>query len=69
MNLKDKNILLGVTGGIASYKAAELVRLLVGGGASVQRRVCITTPLEDMNTKFSSEFFSFDNLPFHSPRS
>lgn len=36
MNLKDKNILLGITGSIAAYKAAMLVRLLVKQGASVQ---------------------------------
>ena len=30
--LKDKTIVLGVCGGIAAYKAAELVRLLVGRG-------------------------------------
>jgi len=28
--LKGKRILLGITGGIAAYKAAALVRLLVG---------------------------------------
>ncbi len=33
--LKGKSILLGVSGGIAVYKAAELVRLLVKQGASV----------------------------------
>jgi phosphopantothenoylcysteine decarboxylase/phosphopantothenate--cysteine ligase len=33
--LKGKSILLGVSGGIAVYKAAELVRLLVKEGASV----------------------------------
>ena len=33
--LKDKEIVLGVTGGIASYKAAEFVRLLVKKGAHV----------------------------------
>ncbi len=33
--LKGKSILLGVSGGIAAYKAAELVRLLVKEGASV----------------------------------
>ena len=33
--LKDRNIVLGVTGGIAAYKAAELVRELVRAGASV----------------------------------
>lgn len=32
----NKNILLGVTGGIAAYKAAELARLLVKQGANVQ---------------------------------
>jgi phosphopantothenoylcysteine decarboxylase/phosphopantothenate--cysteine ligase len=31
-----KRILLGVTGGIAAYKAAELVRRLMGGGARVK---------------------------------
>ncbi|MDO4728793.1 MAG: bifunctional phosphopantothenoylcysteine decarboxylase/phosphopantothenate--cysteine ligase CoaBC [Bacteroidota bacterium] len=34
--LKDKKILLGVTGGIAAYKTAFLVRLLVKEGAEVQ---------------------------------
>lgn len=34
--LQDKRILLGVTGGIAAYKAAELARLLTGAGAEVQ---------------------------------
>ncbi|MBE2259399.1 MAG: bifunctional phosphopantothenoylcysteine decarboxylase/phosphopantothenate--cysteine ligase CoaBC [Candidatus Accumulibacter sp.] len=36
MELAGKNIVLGVTGGIAAYKAAELVRLLVKDGATVQ---------------------------------
>jgi phosphopantothenoylcysteine decarboxylase/phosphopantothenate--cysteine ligase len=31
-----KKIILGVTGGIAAYKAAELCRLLVKGGAEVR---------------------------------
>ena len=34
--LQGKKILLGVTGGIAAYKAVELLRLLVGAGAQVQ---------------------------------
>jgi phosphopantothenoylcysteine decarboxylase / phosphopantothenate---cysteine ligase len=33
--LKARNILLGITGGIAAYKAAELTRLLVKDGAKV----------------------------------
>lgn len=36
MELQDKSIVLGVTGGIAAYKAAELCRLLVKAGAHVQ---------------------------------
>jgi phosphopantothenoylcysteine decarboxylase / phosphopantothenate---cysteine ligase len=33
--LNGKSVLLGISGGIAAYKAAELVRLLVKGGADV----------------------------------
>lgn len=36
MTLKHKHILLGITGGIAAYKCANLVRLLVKEGASVK---------------------------------
>src|SRR5258708_31383385 len=34
--LKDKTVVLGVSGGIAAYKAAELVRVLVTSGANVR---------------------------------
>jgi phosphopantothenoylcysteine decarboxylase/phosphopantothenate--cysteine ligase len=40
MTLTGKRILLGITGGIAAYKAAELTRLLVKAGADV--RVAMT---------------------------
>lgn len=40
--LKGKNILLGITGSIAAYKAAPLVRLLVKEGADVK---VVMTPL------------------------
>jgi len=40
--LKGKNILVGITGSIAAYKAATLVRLLVKEGASVK---VVMTPL------------------------
>jgi phosphopantothenoylcysteine decarboxylase/phosphopantothenate--cysteine ligase len=40
MTLTGKKILLGLTGGIAAYKVAELTRLLVKGGADV--RVAMT---------------------------
>src|SRR5271167_1160836 len=48
--LKDKTIVVGVSGGIAAYKAAELVRLLVARGARVRvmmtRNACeFITPL------------------------
>lgn len=42
MNLKDKHIILGITGGIAAYKAAILVRSLVKEGAEVR---VIMTPV------------------------
>jgi phosphopantothenoylcysteine decarboxylase/phosphopantothenate--cysteine ligase len=40
MTLKGKRILLGITGGVAAYKAAALARLLVRAGADV--RVAMT---------------------------
>ena len=48
MKLKDKNILLGITGSIAAYKAAILVRLLVKEGANVKV----------VMTKLSKEFIT-----------
>ncbi len=45
-SLRDKRILLGMTGGIAAFKSAELVRLLVKAGANV--RVVMT----DAATRF-----------------
>ena len=34
--MKGKHIVLGITGGIAAYKAASLLRLFVKNGAEVQ---------------------------------
>jgi phosphopantothenoylcysteine decarboxylase / phosphopantothenate---cysteine ligase len=48
MSLKNKHILLGITGGIAAYKCAHLVRLLVKEGASV--KVVMTKSSEDFVT-------------------
>ena len=42
MNLQGKNILLGVTGGIAAYKSASLCRLLKRAGADVR---VVMTPI------------------------
>ncbi len=36
MQLQNKRILLGVTGGIAAYKAAEIIRRLRERGAEVR---------------------------------
>ena len=36
MTLNGKKILLGLSGGVAAYKAAELTRLLVKAGADVR---------------------------------
>lgn len=46
--LKGKNILLGVTGGIAAYKTAFLVRLFIKEGANV--RVMMTESAKDFVT-------------------
>ncbi|MFW5969206.1 MAG: bifunctional phosphopantothenoylcysteine decarboxylase/phosphopantothenate--cysteine ligase CoaBC [Halofilum sp. (in: g-proteobacteria)] len=43
--LAERRILLGVTGGIAAYKAAEFTRLLTGAGAQV--RVVMTRAAQD----------------------
>ncbi|MEE9302666.1 MAG: bifunctional phosphopantothenoylcysteine decarboxylase/phosphopantothenate--cysteine ligase CoaBC [Thiotrichaceae bacterium] len=40
-NINGANVLLGISGGIAAYKAAELTRLLIKQKANV--RVCMTT--------------------------
>ena len=46
--LEGKKILLGITGGIAAYKSAVLVRLLVKEGAEV--RVIMTPAARDFIT-------------------
>lgn len=46
--LKNKHILLGVTGGIAAYKCAQLVRLFMKEGAEV--KVVMTKAAEDFVT-------------------
>src|SRR6188768_3687276 len=44
-SLKGKNIILGISGSIAAYKAAYLVRLLTGEGCDV--RVIMTSSASD----------------------
>ena len=48
MSLKNKHILLGITGGIAAYKCAHLVRLLIKEGAIV--KVIMTKAAEEFVT-------------------
>ena len=72
--LKGKKIVLGVTGSIAAYKSALLVRLLVKEGAEVQ--VVMTSAAKEFITPLTlstlsgrpvlSEFFNNDNGSWHS---
>src|SRR5271166_3124390 len=54
--LKDKTIVLGVSGGIAAYKAAEIVRQLVTRGANV--RVMMTRNATEFITPLTLQTLS-----------
>src|ERR1700693_4994196 len=56
--LKDKTIVVGVSGGIAAYKAAELVRLLVTRGAQV--RVMMTHNATEFITPLTLQTLSLN---------
>ena len=72
--LKGKKIVLGVTGSIAAYKAAMLLRLLVKEGAEVQ--VVMTPSAKEFITPLTlstlsgrpvlSEFFNTSSGAWHS---
>lgn len=72
--LEGKNIILGITGGIAAYKSAMLLRLLVKAGAQVQ--VVITPNGKEFITPVTlsalsgrpviSEFFTANSGEWHS---
>lgn len=72
--LKGKHIVLGITGGIAAYKTASLVRLLVKQGAEVQ--VVMTPSAKEFITPVTmsaltgkpviSEFFTANTGEWHS---
>jgi len=74
MQLKGKKIILGVTGSIAAYKAAYLLRGLIKEGAEVQ--VVMTPSAKEFITPLTlstlsckpvlSEFFSRDEGSWHS---
>ncbi|WP_296894901.1 bifunctional phosphopantothenoylcysteine decarboxylase/phosphopantothenate--cysteine ligase CoaBC [Thiobacillus sp.] len=56
VSLAGKKIILGVTGGIAAYKAAELCRLLVKAGAEVQ--VAMTAAAQQFVTPLTFQALS-----------
>jgi phosphopantothenoylcysteine decarboxylase/phosphopantothenate--cysteine ligase len=56
MRLSGKTIVVGITGGIAAYKMAEVVRLLVQGGAAV--RVILTRAAEEFVTPLTFQTLS-----------
>ncbi|MDR2815885.1 MAG: bifunctional phosphopantothenoylcysteine decarboxylase/phosphopantothenate--cysteine ligase CoaBC [Proteiniphilum sp.] len=74
MSLQGKHIVLGITGSIAAYKSAVLIRLLVKKGAEVQ--VVITPAGKEFITPVTlsalsgrpviSEFFAAGNGSWHS---
>lgn len=74
MRLKDKHIVLGITGSIAAYKAASLARLLIKEGAEVQ--IVITPAGKEFITPVTlsaltqkpvvSEFFTANDGTWHS---
>ena len=59
--LKGKKVLLGVTGSIAAYKAAVLVRLLVKDGAEV--RVVMTPDAQEFITPLTLSVLSKNHVP------
>lgn len=73
-HLKGKHIVLGITGGIAAYKSAMLLRLLVKSGAEVQ--VVMTPSAKEFITPVTlsalsgkpvvSEFFTANTGEWHS---
>ena len=56
--LKDKTVVVGVSGGIAAYKAAELVRLLITRGAHV--RVMMTRNATEFITPLTLQTLSLN---------
>ncbi len=74
MVLKNKHIVLGITGSIAAYKAASLARLLIKAGAEVQ--IVITPAGKEFITPVTlsaltgkpvvSEFFTANDGTWHS---
>lgn len=74
MSLSGKHIIVGITGGIAAYKTASLVRLLVKSGAEVQvimtpnakEFICPVTLSTLSGKPVISEFFTANTGQWHS---
>jgi phosphopantothenoylcysteine decarboxylase/phosphopantothenate--cysteine ligase len=60
--LQGKNIIVGVTGGIAAYKIPALIRMLVGEGANV--RVIMTDAATDFVTPLTLAALSRNDVLF-----
>ena len=56
LSLSNKRILLGITGGIAAYKCAELTRLFIKAGAEV--RVVMTQSATEFITPLTLQALS-----------
>ena len=60
LNFSNKNILLGVTGGIAAYKSAEIIRLFRKEGADV--RVVMTESAKEFITPLTLQAVSGNEI-------
>ncbi len=74
MELKNKKILIGITGGIAAYKTCELIRLLIKAGAEVKavmtpnaKNFVTETTLSTLtkNPVYIDQFSKFEWKPDH----
>ena len=63
LSLNNKHIILGITGGIAAYKSAELCRLLVKAGAQV--RVVMTQAAQEFITPLTMQSLSGNRVHTH----
>lgn len=60
LSLTNKRILLGITGGIAAYKCAELVRLFIQAGSEV--RVAMTEAAQEFITPLTLQALSGNHV-------
>lgn len=63
LSLNNKHIILGITGGIAAYKSAELCRLLIKAGAQV--RVVMTKAAQEFITPLTMQSLSGNRVHTH----